>query len=95
MFDLKHKIIVNSKHLRQLLRNAGSLTISYDGKGRITMGDIEQCRVECKTEQPFEFHISLERANRLGALLDQLKEQPLAITVERGIGQIIIQGIAI
>lgn len=96
MFDLTHKLTVSSKHLHATIQGATSLTFRFDGERSLYMGNISQpCPVETKTNRAFEFHISLDRANRMLQVLEQLKEQPITIIIEQGVGRITLQTISI
>lgn len=78
-----HTIIISSRALLHLLRNAASLTLRYHGAKMLTMGDGVQVQCECRSGA-FEYAMKLEQANRLAAIMDQLCEQPVVLIIQEG-----------
>lgn len=78
-----HTIIISTKALQRLLRQATSLTLKHDGNKRLSMGLDGDIPCECKSG-PFEYAMKLEQANRLAAIMDQLAEQPVVLRIEEG-----------
>ncbi len=76
------KIIISSRNLEQVIREADDLTVVVEGR-TFRMGTAS-CGCEHQNRE-FQANITFDEATRLYSIVRQLKEQPITVTFGDGI----------